>query len=398
MFSPLEGVRVIYLTTSVAGPYCTLILGALGADTVKLEHPERGDDARGWGPPFWNDESALFLALNANKRSLAVDVKSSAGRDIVLRLVEGADVFVQNLRPGLAEALGLGFEALRERNPRIVYCSIGAFGSVGPLAHQPGYDPLMQAFGGIMSVTGEPGRPPVRAGVSVVDQGVGMWAVIAIVLALSRRDADGGAQRLDTSLFETAVNWLPYQIAGYLATGRAPKPLGSALGIVAPYQAFAVRDGTLMIAAATDRQFADLCRALELPELPEDSRFRTNRDRARHREELAALIAERLRDEDAATWLERLDEARVPGAPVQDIAQAVEHEQTKALGMLQPLPHPSVPDLRLVAFPLSFDGARVEHRTPAPALGEHSAEILAEAGYAREEIEALAKSGVVRIP
>jgi crotonobetainyl-CoA:carnitine CoA-transferase CaiB-like acyl-CoA transferase len=395
VFSPLEGVRVLDSTTSLSGPYCTLILGALGADVIKIEHPERGDDTRAWGPPFWNDESATYLAANASKRSLAVDLKAAEGREVVLRLASTSDVFVQNLRPGLAERLGLGFEDVRARSPRVVYCSIGAFGKEGPLRHQPGYDPLMQAAGGIMSVTGEPGRPPARAGISVVDQGTGMWAAIAILAALRARDAGAGAQLVDTSLYETAVNWLPYQIAGHLGSGGVPGPLGSALGIIAPYQAFEARDGWIMVAAGNDRLFAALCERLGLPDLVEDSRFRTNPDRVAHREELAALLAERFRTDDVGSWLAALDAAGVPAAPVQNLAEVVAHEQTRALGLLQPLPHRAIPGQRLVGLPLSVGGERVRHRSPAPALGEHSRVLLAEAGYAEEEIEGLRAARVL---
>jgi crotonobetainyl-CoA:carnitine CoA-transferase CaiB-like acyl-CoA transferase len=396
VFEPLDGIRVLDCTTSLSGPYCTLILASLGADVVKVEHPERGDDTRAWGPPFWNGESATYLAANAGKRSLAVDLKSSEGREVVLRLAASSDVFVQNLRPGLADRLGLGFDDVRERNPRVVYCSIGAFGNVGPLRHQPGYDPLMQAAGGIMSVTGEAGRPPARAGISVVDQGTGMWAAIAVLAALRARDDGAGAQLVDTSLYETAVNWLPYQIAGYLGSGRVPGPLGSALGIIAPYQAFAARDGWIMVAAGNDRQFAALCEKLGLPGLADDRRFRTNPDRVAHREELAELAAARFRTETVAHWLDALDAAGVPAAPVQNLAEVVASEQTRALGLLQPLEHPEVPEHRLVALPLSVGGERVRHRSAAPSLGEHSRELAAEAGFTREEIDGLLESGVLR--
>jgi crotonobetainyl-CoA:carnitine CoA-transferase CaiB-like acyl-CoA transferase len=397
VFQPLAGIRVVDLTSSIAGPYCGLILGGLGADVVKLEHPERGDDARSWGPPFWNGESAAFLAMNAGKRSLGVDVKSPEGANVVHRLVERADVFVQSVRPGLAERLGFGFDALSARNPRLVYCTIGAFGAAGPRSEQPGYDPLMQAAGGIMSVTGEAGRPPVRAGISAVDQGTGMWAAIAILAALANRDAVGRAQLIDTSLFETAVSWVPYQVAGYLGTGKTPRPMGSGMNMLAPYEAFRARDGWLMLAAANDRLFASLCEALGAPERAHEPRFRTNADRVEHREELAAILGELVAREDVATWLVRLEAAGVPAAPVQDIAQVVADEQTTALGLLQPLDHPAIPDLRLVGLPLSFDGERIAYRSPPPALGEHSAEILREVGCGEDEIAVLGERGIVRL-
>jgi crotonobetainyl-CoA:carnitine CoA-transferase CaiB-like acyl-CoA transferase len=398
VFSPLSGARVLDVTTSLAGPYCTLILSALGADVVKVEHPERGDDTRSWGPPFWDGESAIFLAANAGKRSLAVDLKQPDGLEAVLRVAAQSEVFLQNLRPGLAERLGLGFAAVEERNPRVVYCSIGAFGKRGPLSAQPGYDPLMQAAGGIMSVTGEPSRMPVRAGVSVIDQGTGMWSAIAILAALRARDQGAGAQLVDLSLYETAVNWLPYQIAGYLGSGRVPERMGTALGIISPYQTFEAADGWVMLAAGNDRQFAALAKTLGRPELAEDERFRTNPDRVANRDTLSSIIQERFRDQAAAVWLERLAAAGVPAAPVQDLAQVVGHPQTAALGLLQPLPHPAVPDERLVALPISVDEERLRHRSPAPTLGQHTEEILREAGYSAEELERLREAGVVSSP
>ena len=396
MFQPLAGIRVVDLTASVAGPYCGLILAGLGADVIKIEHPERGDDTRDWGPPFWNGESAVFLVLNAGKRSLGLDVKSPEGLAVAHRLVEQADVFVQNLRPGLAERLGLGFDDLAARNPRLVYCTIGAFGAVGPRSAQPGYDPLMQASGGMMSVTGEPGRPPVRAGFSAVDQGTGMWSALAIVAALMSRDAAGQAQLIETSLFETAVGWVPYQIAGYLGTGKTPRPMGSGMNMLAPYEAFRAQDGWVMLAAGNDRLFAALCEALGAGEVAADARFLTNADRVTHREELASILGELVARDDSATVLGKLERAGVPAAPVQDIAQVVSDEQTAALGLLQSLPHPAIPDLRLVGMPLTFDGERLEYRSPPPALGEHSREILRDAGYAEDEIAELGERGIVR--
>lgn len=394
---PLAGIRVLDLTTSLAGPFCSQILGILGAAIVKIERPGSGDDTRAWGPPFWGNESAMFLATNGSKRSLALDIKTPAGREVLLRLAESADVFLENLRPGAARRLGLGFEALRERNHQIVYCSISAFGTVGPHAERPGYDPLMQAMSGIMSVTGEPGRPPVRAGVSVVDQGSGMWAVIGILAALRTREIDGHAHLVETSLFETALNWLPYHVLGYLATSAVPGPQGSAVGMISPYEAFETRDGHVMIAAGNDRHFAALCRALELHQVVNDPRFHTNRDRVAHRDELRRLIQERVAFDSTENCVKILEQAAVPVARVQDVQQAVEDPQTQALDLLEPMPHPNIPDLRLLRPPLTIDGIRARHSSPPPALGVHSAEVLEEAGYRPEEIDKLARAGVIEI-
>ncbi len=352
----LEGVRVVDVTSSLAGPSCTQLLASLGAEVIKVE-PPGGDHARAWGPPFVNGQGAMFLASNAGKRSLVLDLSTPDGRDELLRLVDGAQVLVQSLRPGAAEAHGFGYDAVHARNPQLVYCSIGAFGSTGPLRDQPGYDPLLQAASGIMSVTGLNDQPPVRVGVSLIDLATGLWAAFGILAALQR--GDGGL--VEVSLYETALWFLNYQLVGYLGTGEVPGREGSAFAQIAPYQVFPTADGELMIVAGNDKLFRGLCAVLGLEP---DERFATNPDRVRRRAELAALIEERTRTWPTDSLLEALVAAGIPASPVRDVGEAAEHPQTEALGILQRLG-----DFTTLAQPLSFDGERVTHRSPPPALG-----------------------------
>jgi crotonobetainyl-CoA:carnitine CoA-transferase CaiB-like acyl-CoA transferase len=357
-FRPLEGKVVVDVTASLAGPTCTQLLAALGAEVVKVEPPE-GDHARAWGPPFVGGAGALFISANAGKRSLALDLSAREDLDELLALAARADVFVQSLRPGAAERHGFDAASLRARNPELVYCSIGAFGSSGPLSMEPGYDPLLQAASGIMSVTGAEGMPPVRVGVSLIDLSTGVWAALAIVAALAR----GGGATIELSLYETALWLLSAQIVGYLGGGDVPGRDGSAFPLIAPYQVFPTRDGDLMIVAGNDKLYRALCGVLGIAD---EERFRTNPDRVRNRGALVALIEARTRAWATDDLLSALVEAGVPASPVRDVREAAGHPQTHALGILQRLG-----DLTTVAPPLSVDGERVLHPSPPPALDDY---------------------------
>jgi crotonobetainyl-CoA:carnitine CoA-transferase CaiB-like acyl-CoA transferase len=385
-FAPLTGIRVVDLTSSFAGPTATAILAAFGADVVKIERPERGDEARDWGPPFFEGGSVMFFAANAGKRSLALDLKSPQGLDVLLRLADRADVVVQSLRPGAAERLGIGPDVLRARSPKLVYATIGAFGRTGPLAGEPGYDPLMQAAAGIMSVTGEPDRPPVRVGASLVDIGTGVWAALAIVAALH----EGEGRTLDLALYETAVSLLPYQLVDVLAGNPASGRSGTAFPLIAPYQVLATGDGELMIVAANDRLFAKACEAIGAPELATDPRFATNPLRVENRARLLPLLEERLATRTTADVLARLRAAGVPASPVNDLEAVAADEQLRASGILQELA-----GHELVSPPLTADGERLRYPSEPPLLGAHSTQVLREAGYSFEEVDALVRSGAV---
>lgn len=396
MALPLEGIVVADLTQNVAGPFCTQILGDMGADVVKIERPGRGDDARAWAPPFWGDESASFMAMNRNKKSLALDVKTDGGLDVLQRLVARADVFVQSLRAGAVAELGLDFPGASRVNPRLVYCSITAFGARGPLRGLPGYDPLMQAYGGLMSVNGHPGQEPARVGTSIIDMGTGMWAALGIVAALRERDRTGRAVEVTTALFETALMWVSYHAMGYFGSGEAPRPQGSGTAMIAPYQAFPTADGFAMIAAGSDSLFARLAQALGAPALARDPRFADNPSRVRHRAALVPALSALTRELKTADLLERLRAAGVPSAPILGVDAVLEEPQTSASGMLVGAPHPRIPAYRSIGLPILWDGARPEVRRVPPLLGEHTADVLASLGYTRDDVRALTARGVVQ--
>jgi crotonobetainyl-CoA:carnitine CoA-transferase CaiB-like acyl-CoA transferase len=363
---PLDGIKVYEFGCNLAGPYAGWVLAELGADVIKIERPE-GDDARTWGPPFWNGAATIFNTVNRNKRSISLDLKDrqTAG-ELRRRILDEADVVLQNLRPGVAEDLGFSAEALTAGRPSLIYCNLHAFGGRGPMKRYPGYDTLIQAFGGVMSVTGEDGGPPVRAGVSVIDIGAGMWCCIGILTALHRRSITGKGCVVDASLFETALGWMSWHAAGFQASGELPGRRATGARGIVPYQAFACADGPLVIAASNDRLFAKFARVLGHPEWIEDERFSTNPQRVVNAGALIGLIGPILKQAPRAEWQKLLDEAGIPNSPIQDIAEVLAHPQTEALEIMQKTGDDR---MKLTGLPISFDGERPPLRSLAPALG-----------------------------
>ncbi len=371
---PLDGLVAVEIGHSIAAPFAGQVLGDLGAKVLKVENPAGGDDARNWGPPFLHGASAFFQTINRNKYSAALDLKNETHRAALRRFIlEDADVVLQNMRPGLLAGLGLDAASLRRDKPALIYCTIGAFGARGPLAEKPGYDPLMQAFGGIMSVTGEPGRMPVRVGPSLVDVGTGLWIAVAILAALRRRDLTGEGCAIDGSLYETTLSWMNTFVSGYLATGRVPGPNGTENMSLAPYRMYEGADGPFMIACGNDNLFRRLAGALGHGEWAADPRFATNPERVRNRTALNAMIQEIVATRPRAHWVALLDAASVPCAPLQTLDQVVAHPQTEALGMLLPTPDGT---MRLMGLPISFDGVRPAIRRGPVTLGGDTAMVL----------------------
>lgn len=387
---PLAGRRVLDLSQNLAGPYATQILADFGAEVIKVE-PPGGDPARGWGPPFMGGESPLFLSGNRGKRSAVLDLRTEHGREALRRLVRRSDIFVQAFRAGVMDRLGFGYDAVRALRPDVVYVSVTAFGDDGPLRDEPGYDPLMQAYSGLMSVTGHPNSPPARVGTSLVDMGTGMWAAMAVLAELAGREGPAGyegdeghegrgeAVHITTSLLDTSLAWMSYHLQGHAATGRVPGRSGTGLGMIAPYQAFPTEEAHVMIAAANDKLFRRLCGALDVSSVADDPRFATNADRVAHRDALIALLSERTRGVASDDLVQRLRTAGVPCAQIHDVAEVARDEQVAGTGMLRPGERNGAPYLD-VALPVRWDGVRPVAGSPPPEPGADTAELLAEIG------------------
>jgi formyl-CoA transferase len=400
---PLQNIRILDITRALAGPYCTMMLGDLGADVIKVERPGSGDESRGWGPPFvgkpygpYPGESAYFIAANRNKRSVTVNIQSAEGQEIVRRLAGISDVLVENYRTGDLDKLGLGYNDLHRLYPRLIYCSISGYGRTGPYAERPGYDAILQAEGGMMSITGPVEGPPSRVGIPIIDITAGMFAATAILAALRARDLTGEGQLVDISLFDSHLALLTNVASNYLVGGKPPRRLGNAHPNLAPYEAFTARDGWFILGVANERQWETLCNLLAHPELKADPRFATNGDRVANRETLVAELNKIFSQRSVDEWLADIANAGLPCGPINSIPQVFAHPQTQARGMTLETEHPAAGAVKLTGFPYKLSETPAELHAPPPMLGQHTDEVLTSLlGYTPEEVASLRASKAI---
>ena len=392
----LEGIRVLDLTRALAGPFCTLMLGDYGADVIKIEIPGAGDDTRHWGPPFIGEESAYFLSINRNKRSLTLNFKDPEAIKIFLQLAKDADVVVENFTPGVMSRFGLEYETVKEVNPKIVYCSISGFGQTGPYQNRPAYDQIMQGLSGVMSLTGEPGGEPQKVGIAITDIGAGMWSAFAIMAAVFHRDQRGEGQYIDISMMDAQVAWLTYQAATYFANGEPPKRLGAAHPTLVPYQAFMCQDGKYInVAVGSERIWERFCRGINKPEMKDNPDYATNGDRVRNRAKIVPYLQEFFLTRPVNEWLQDLQEFNVPCGPINDLADVFSDPQLLHRKMLVEMAHPTLGSIKQTGIPIKFSltpGGLDRH---PPLLGEHNDELLKELGYSDADIDRLAQQEVI---
>jgi formyl-CoA transferase len=396
MPSPLAGIRILDLSRVLAGPYCTMLLGDLGAEVIKVERPGTGDDTRAWGPPFAGGESAYYLCANRNKKSITVNLKSAAGQEVIRRLARLSDVLVENFKVGELTELGLGYDHLKTLNPGLIYCSITGYGQSGPDSDLPGYDFIIQGRGGVMSITGEPDGEPMKVGVAIADITAGLFAANAIQAALLARMRTGQGQAIDISLLDSQVAWLANVASNYLVSGQRPGRFGNGHPTIVPYQSFRAQDGFFCLAVGNDGQWQKLCRLLGRSELAGDPRFATNPARVQNRGTLIPILQEIFSTHDIAFWLREVAAAGIPCGPVQAIDQVFADPQVLARDMLWTVPHPTAGEIRLTGSPLKLAETPVAYRTHPPLLGEHTGEVLTSLlGYTPEEVARLQAEGAV---
>jgi formyl-CoA transferase len=393
---PLSGIRVLDLSRILAGPYSTMILGDLGAEIIKIEQPGTGDGSRLWGPPWVVSESAYYLSVNRNKKSVALNLQSDLGREVLLKFIKISDVLIENFRVGTMESWGLDYQKIREINPGLIYCSISGYGQNGPYRDRPGYDFIIQAQGGIMSICGPEEGPPMKVGVAIVDITAGLYANIAILAALHERQRSGEGQYIDLALLDTQVSWLANVASNYLVSGEIPARYGNAHPNIVPYEAVKARDQWFALAVGTDFQFKRLCAVIGREALAVDPRFTTNPMRVQNRNELMSILAEAFRERDVSDWLEKLVEAEIPCAPINSIDQVFKDPQVLAREMVVEIDHPLVKPVKLVGSPLKLSRTPVNVKTPPPLLGEHTVEVLSSLlGYDDDQLQGLRTKGVI---
>lgn len=373
---PLDGIRVLDLTRVLAGPYCTMFLGDMGAEVIKVEQPGVGDDSRGWGPPFAGGESAYFLCVNRNKKSVTINIKSDQGVALLRCLAEVADILVENFRPGTMERLGLGEKELRAANPRLIYASLSGYGADGPMKDWPGYDVIVQAWGGLMSITGMPDGEPTKVGVAIVDIVAGLVLGQAILAALFARGWTGAGQKIETSLLEAEVACLINAGSNYLIGGSVPGRYGNAHPNIVPYQSFKTRDGYLVVGVAGEAIWRRFCEAIGRPDLTDDPRFARNPQRVENREELIDILKEIFLKRDTTTWMDLFNEAGIPCAPVQTVDQVFNSPQVIHREMVTEVQHPTAGTVRMAGLPIKFSNTPASIRLAPPLLGQHTPEIL----------------------
>jgi crotonobetainyl-CoA:carnitine CoA-transferase CaiB-like acyl-CoA transferase len=395
MAGALSGVTVIDLTRVLSGPYCTMVLADHGARVIKIEHPVRGDDTRHWGPPFIGSESAYFLSINRNKESVTLDFKQAGGRQILERLLAVADVVVENFRPGTLDAIGCGGSDVLARHPRVVYCSISGYGQTGPRREEPGYDAVMQAEGGLMSITGDADGPPYRLGVAITDIVSGLFAAQGVMAALLARSQTGRGQLVDIGMLDATAALLTYQAGNYFATGQAPARLGNRHPTIAPYESVHASDGEFVIAGGNDSIWRRLCQVIGRPELADDPRFKTNSDRMAHYGELRLALEDALKSRTRSEWVRELTANGVPCGSVREISEVLADPQIAARGMIAEVQHPTIGKARVINSPVKLSDTPPSVRTAPPTLGQHTVAVLTELGYDRQEIDGFKTAGVI---
>ena len=395
MVRPLEGIKVLDLSRALAGPYCTMMLADMGAEVIKLEIPGRGDDSRAWGPPFKEGESAYFMSVNRNKKSMTLNLKKEKALEIIHKLIKQSDVLLENFRPGTMERLKLSYDDVKEISPNIIYCSISGFGQDGPYRLLPGMDQVLQGMGGLMSITGEPNGPPIKVGVAVADIAGGMFAAYGIMVALFNKEKTGKGQKIDNSLLDNQIAWLTYRAGSFFMSGEIPKPLGSGHPVIVPYQAFKAKDSYFNLAVGNDQLWEKFCKAVGLDEIIYDPRFSTNSKRVENREAVVKIIDDLICTKESEQWLKILTDAGIPCGPIYTLDKLFSDPQVLHRKMVQTLDHSTAGKIKVTGVPIKLSETPGEILTAPPVLGQHTEDILIKLGYNEEDIESMYQEKII---